>query len=331
MRRNCILTLLVTLLIMINTYEITRESLEELKAKASFEVFNYEEHPFKDYAHAQLMNMIGVNLKVSEEFAEPLPEFSIGGEYGPVAYPLEFDGRVKWSGCLRAIRNQNQCGGCWAFASTSVLGDRLCIQSNGLVNVNLSQQLPISCDTAELGCSGGYISKSWAFLTNSGTVTEECYPYTSSAGTAASCLDTPGTCVNKAIPYKKYYAKNFVGYYASVSDIKNEIFNNGPVETGMLVYQDFYSYKSGIYQKSAGTTLLGGHAVKIVGWGTTGSVNYWLVANSWSALWGENGYFRIEINNCCSFEQNVVSAQGDLSKLHIDNSDMMGLFKYETN
>jgi len=69
-------------------------------------------------------------------------------------------------------------------------------------------------------------------------------------------------------------------------DIKLEIMANGPVETGFTVYSDFSSYRSGIYERKS-DEVMGGHAVKIVGWGVEDGIKYWIVANSWSADWGE--------------------------------------------
>jgi len=66
----------------------------------------------------------------------------------------------------------------------------------------------------------------------------------------------------------------------------------GAVEVGFYVYEDFMNYKSGIYTHQEGQ-VLGGHAVKIVGWGEQGTQFYWIVQNSWGSSWGENGFFRI--------------------------------------
>ncbi len=60
-----------------------------------------------------------------------------------------------------------------------------------------------------------------------------------------------------------------------------EIMKNGPVESSFTVYADFPSYKSGVYQHVSGSEL-GGHAIKILGWGVENNTKYWLVANSWS-------------------------------------------------
>ncbi len=79
--------------------------------------------------------------------------------------------------------------------------------------------------------------------------------------------------------------------------IKEEIMKNGPVQTGFIVYEDFMYYKSGIYKRES-DKILGGHAVKIIGWGTEDETNYWIAQNSWSEKWGENGYFKIAEKEC---------------------------------
>jgi len=56
---------------------------------------------------------------------------------------------------------------------------------------------------------------------------------------------------------------------------------NGPVEASFDVYEDFLTYKSGVYNHVTGKDL-GGHSIKILGWGVEGGVSYWLVANSWN-------------------------------------------------
>ena len=80
---------------------------------------------------------------------------------------------------------------------------------------------------------------------------------------------------------------------------------NGPVETGFLVYEDFIAYSSGIYKYTEGS-LLGGHAVKVLGWGTENGIEYWIAANSWGEKWGENGFFKIQKGEC-GFEREFIT------------------------
>ncbi|WP_411023072.1 C1 family peptidase, partial [Salmonella sp. s51228] len=75
-----------------------------------------------------------------------------------------------------------------------------------------------------------------------------------------------------------------------------------------IVYADFPSYKSGVYQQHSDKQL-GGHAVKIIGWGVENSVPYWLVANSWNPDWGDNGYFKIiRGRDECGIEDGIVAS-----------------------
>jgi cathepsin B len=79
---------------------------------------------------------------------------------------------------------------------------------------------------------------------------------------------------------------------------------HGPIEVGFKVLADFMQYKSGVYAPSAVPgAVRGGHAVKVIGWGVDHGTDYWLVANSWSPSWGEEGLFRIVRGiNACAFE-----------------------------
>ena len=78
-------------------------------------------------------------------------------------------------------------------------------------------------------------------------------------------------------------------------NIRKEIYQNGPVEAAFTVYESFEQYVGGIYQMDPSTCgkQLGGHAIRIVGWGSENGTKYWKVANSWNPHWGEGGCFRI--------------------------------------
>lgn len=76
-------------------------------------------------------------------------------------------------------------------------------------------------------------------------------------------------------------------------DIANEIVANGPLEVCFSVYQNFVTYKSGVYMGPDGSALLGGHCVRALGFGVEAGVPYWEIANSWTTTWGNGGRFRI--------------------------------------
>jgi len=89
--------------------------------------------------------------------------------------------------------------------------------------------------------------------------------------------------------------------------IMTEIYTKGSVEVAFSVYEDFLNYKSGIYQHVTGG-ILGGHAVKMIGWGVENGTKYWTVINSWNEGWGEEGQFRIlRGKNHCGIESQIVA------------------------
>jgi len=166
----------------------------------------------------------------------------------------------------------------------------------------------VSCDKSDIGCNGGYLDRSWNYLKNTGIVPDTCYPYTSGSGQTGQCKVQPhGKCTDGVTDATKYRVSSWKQYRSS-EEVKADIFNNGPVETGFLVYDDFMSYRGGVYRKTS-NYLRGGHAVKVVGWGVeaTSNTEFWVVANSWGTRWGEEGHFRIAMNHCCNFESGMIA------------------------
>lgn len=92
--------------------------------------------------------------------------------------------------------------------------------------------------------------------------------------------------------------------------MQREILARGPIESTFWVFSDFASYANGTYSRTLGATgPLGGHAVRILGWGRDSQgVSYWKVANSWGSSWGDQGFFRIRRGqNECGIETTPVA------------------------
>ncbi|KAH7442298.1 hypothetical protein KP509_03G080900 [Ceratopteris richardii] len=232
--------------------------------------------------------------------------------------PLSFDSRDAWPQCtsLRTILDQGHCGSCWAFGAVESLSDRFCIHFNE--SVILSENDLLSCCGFEcgMGCGGGMPLSAWWYLVRNGVVTTECLPYFDSKGCqhpgCEPLYPTP-ECVQQCTDNSdwnsaKYFAANAYNLGSDPYDIMAEVYTNGPVEVAFNVYEDFAHYKSGVYHYVYGD-FLGGHAVKLIGWGTTDEgVDYWILANSWNQQWGQDGYFWIERGvNECGIESNAVA------------------------
>ena len=251
--------------------------------------YDVETNPFRNYSIEKLRGMLGTIVEPVEQAPLDLVEADLLS-----AVPTTWDWRDQSPNCVHAIRDQQQCGSCWAFGASEAFSDRICIASNGAVDVILSPQDMVSCDAWDMGCNGGILSWAWSYIANTGVATDDCTPYVSGAGTVPSCSKT---CADGSAIKKYKCAKSTTVNAKGVAAVQSEVYANGPVETGFDVYEDFFSYKSGVYTYTAGAKA-GGHAVKIIGWGQENGVNYWICANSWGTSWGMDGFFNIEWGQC---------------------------------
>jgi len=286
---------------------VTRESLDKLRNVATWQVTNYEDHIFGGWSYEQIKSRLGL-MKTEKSLLKSV-------FYGPKNedLPENFNTHEKWPDCIHPIRDQQHCGSCWAFAASEVLSDRTCIASSGVgnaVNVVLSPQDLVSCDGQDYGCQGGYVDKSWDYLRDTGIVSDECLPYTSGDGDSGACPFKGGKKSCKKGEFKKYKVKSHA-QLDTIEGAKEAIFTVGPVEAAFDVYADFISYSGGVYKRTS-DELLGGHAVKIVGWGKdTDGTEFWVVANSWGPNWGEKGHFRIAFGEC-GFEDSLWAGVPDV-------------------
>jgi len=287
------------------TVSIVRSKiLQQVKQNATWEPYPIEENPFKNYTRNDLGKLLGAELTWTEDNIMMLTDF----DDHSIALPLSFDSRTQWPDCVTPIRNQEHCGSCWAFSATTALTDRFCIASKGKSKVLLSPQYLVSCDSTNLACHGGLLDRVWTFLEKNGVVSETCFTYKSGDGkNIPKCPKTCDQTSEKLVLYKAVQGSSKP--LTCATQLQNEIMTNGPVITGFIVYEDFMHYKSGIYKHSTGNKL-GGHAVRVVGWGSENNQSYWIVANSWGPSWAENGYFRIAFGECL-FEANGYTGLAD--------------------
>ena len=241
--------------------------------------------------------------------------------------PTEFDARTAWPECesvINHVRDQSNCGSCWAHGTTEALNDRICISTGGNYTTLLSVSDTTACcdfgSCFSMGCNGGQVGTPWKWFNNTGVVTGgdygstgTCYNYTMEqcahhvdSQTLPLCDDVvqvPPRCslscpddADRVYGDDKHFATSSYGF-SSVDTIKADILKYGSVTSAFTVYEDFLTYKSGVYSHQTGSEL-GGHAIKTIGWGTENGEDYWLCVNSWNNTWGDMGTFKILMGNC---------------------------------
>lgn len=164
---------------------IMDEFVTEVNSKDSAYTHTAAHNEFSDWTREEFGKMMGYNPDRHTE-AEPTVEPQ------PIeAEPVLKGGSKDWRGtpCLTAVKNQEQCGSCWAFSATETLESKACLDgiTNGSVAYVLGPQQLVDCSTANSGCNGGWYYTAWDYLETIGQETEADYPYT---GVDGKCTAT---------------------------------------------------------------------------------------------------------------------------------------------
>jgi len=214
--------------------------------------------------------------------------------------PASIDWRTK--GAVTPVKDQGQCGSCWSFATTGTLEASNFLKWGTLTS--LSEQNLIDCSGTccyNTGCDGGRVD--WAIeyvVQNNGIDTEQSYPYQAQDGTCNFQSNNVGGNASHCITLAT----------GDENALMTAVGTIGPVAVAISVDDAWANYKTGVYSSDScpnGADQLD-HAVLVVGYGTEGGQDYWLVKNSWGASWGDSGFIKMRrnYNNMCGIATDAV-------------------------
>ncbi|KAL3882298.1 hypothetical protein ACJMK2_028659 [Sinanodonta woodiana] len=201
---------------------------------------------------------------------------------------------VDWRqrGYVTPVKNQRQCGSCWAFSATGSLEGQIFRKTGALLSLSEQQLVDCSGDFKNHGCCGGWPYKAFEYIKEYGIETDDEYPYKAKD---QQCKYNCAKVAAKNTGCVKIMSGNESALQEAVATV-------GPISVAIDSNHDSFTYYSGgVYEEERCSCTQLTHAVLVVGYGREKGKDYWLVKNSWSERWGDKGYIKVARNkgNMC--------------------------------
>uniref|UniRef100_A0A672JTA3 Cathepsin 12 n=1 Tax=Sinocyclocheilus grahami TaxID=75366 RepID=A0A672JTA3_SINGR len=192
-------------------------------------------------------------------------------------------------GYVTEVKDQGYCGSCWAFSTTGAIEGQMFKKTGRLVSLSEQQLVDCSRSYGTYGCSGAWMANAYDYVIHKGLESSDTYPYTS------PCFYDRSSVVTRISDYRFIPARDEQALADAVATI-------GPITVAIDAdHPSFLFYSSGIYKESNCNPNNLNHAVLVVGYGSEGGKDYWIIKNSWGTGWGDGGYMRMIRNgkNTC--------------------------------
>jgi cathepsin K len=303
----------------------TSDRLQLLRNSFTF-VKNHNSQGASNYSLAinELSAYSQIEIKQRNGFRHILSQFPDFSSVVPNMRSLQnLPASIDWAeaGAVTAVKNQQQCGCCWAIAITGAIEGAAAIDSNFTYLQSLSFQQLISCDNSNGGCSGGSTVSALDYSVNNdfgGLTTFMEYPFVDQNGvTTTGCkLSGHTLAVGDTEPSTVTDTDTGDDFSTRMTKMKQALVYGGPV--AIVINGDcreLQAYSSGVLSASScacSDSSCLDHAVLLVGYNDTNNPAYWKIKNSWGECWGENGYFRLSQVQRGEWGELGVLAQGVL-------------------
>ncbi|XP_076834878.1 cathepsin L.1 [Brachyhypopomus gauderio] len=235
----------------------------------------------QEYRRAVFMGCLGTFNRTKARSATTFLRQAVGA-----VLPDTVDWRDK--GYVTDVKDQKQCGSCWAFSATGSLEGQTFRKTGKLVSLSEQQLVDCSGDYGNMGCGGGLMDQAFDYIkANKGIDTEDSYPYEATDG---DCRFKPDSVAATCTGYVDITSGDEDALQEAVATI-------GPVSVAIDAgHSSFQLYQSGVYDEPDCSSSDLDHGVLAIGYGTDNGQDYWLVKNSWGLDWGHDGYIMMSRN-----------------------------------
>jgi C1A family cysteine protease len=268
------------------TFVLNYENIEQHNKYSNYKIGLT---PFTDIPLAELKEKY---LSDFSNYLNPNPlriSYPITPNYTPIDW--------RNANILLPVRDQKDCGGCWAFSTTGTAEAIRAISSG--YKAYLSPQQLIDCDSKEKGCKGGWPSIAFSYMKRVGVVEDSLYPYMAENKTCNTEV------IESSTVFKTSSLISCEEEECNQNDFIYNMLKNGPVSVVIDAYHfNFFNYKSGYYDEECSEP---NHAIILVGFGydMERDIQYWIIRNSWGDKWGMNGYGYVKVNEKNNWSCNV--------------------------
>ena len=300
--------------------QLTQEDIDAMRERGKKEGWTFDIALTEDAAKYSVQERSGFIPRTEPGKIAPPTMFTATADLPSSWDWRELDG-------VTPVKNQLDCGACWAFAVVATLESALRIRDG--FTVDLSEQWLVSCNRRGWGCDGGFLEAHDYHLdkkdpcNESGAVLEAHFPYMH--------YDAPCNC-----PYPHYFWINDWAYIAgpgqipTVEEMKAALMQYGPISVGISTNDSWGGYDGGVFNVCA-DTVTPNHAVLLVGWDDDyEGQGVWILKNSWGPDWGEDGYMYI-LYNCCNLGVDACYIEVGLPGVYFWADNVLGDSPFDVN
>jgi len=242
---------------------------------------------FTDMSRAEFKSTLGYSMSMAQAKRAKMQYAPSNTKFTLADLPTSVDWRNVKPAILTPVKNQGACGSCWAFAATQSIEANVAQNTGKLLT--MSPQNVVSCTPnphhcgGSGGCNGATAELAFDYVSDKGIASNQAYPYRAVTGTCDESIPK----VARIKSYVKLIENNYTDLMVAVATV-------GPVAVSVDA-SSWGGYGSGIFTgcPGQGANVDINHAVQLVGYGSQGGRDYWIVRNSWGAGWGEGGFIRI--------------------------------------